>query len=193
MSTGTLVLPRECLVTLIPEGQATVLRAGETISVTQALGGTVTVVTESGRLARVSVQDAEELGLTSSAGAEEPSAGSGAPGESGNPSAHAPFDYDQVVEAMKTVFDPEIPVNVVDLGLVYGCEVLEAGNGGKRLEIKMSMTAPGCGMGDVLAYDLQSRVLAVPGVSEVDVELVWDPPWDPSRLTDAGRLELGFY
>ena len=193
MSTGTLVLPRDCLVTLIPEGQATVLRGGETISVTQALGGTVTVVTESGRLARVSNQDAVELGLTSLPDSEEPSAGPSAPGEPGNPSALAPFDYDQVVEAMKTVFDPEIPVNVVDLGLVYGCEVLEADNGGKRLEIKMSMTAPGCGMGDVLAYDLQSRVLAVPGVSEVDVELVWDPPWDPSRLTDAGRLELGFY
>ena len=193
MSAGSLVLPRDCLVTLIPEGQATVLRAGETISVTQALGGTVTVVTEFGRLARVSTRDAVELGLTSAAGSDEPPAGSGSQGDSAGASMLAPFDYEQVVEAMKTVFDPEIPVNVVDLGLVYGCDVLEADNGGKRLEIKMSMTAPGCGMGDVLAYDLQSRVLAVPGVSEVDVELVWDPPWDPSRLTDAGRLELGFY
>lgn len=185
--TGSVVLARDCMVTLIPEGQATVLRAGETITVTQALGGTVTVVTKSGRLARVSSQDAVELGLAADTG------GADSQGDAAGTSPHAPFDYEQVVEAMKTVFDPEIPVNVVDLGLVYECEVLEASNGGKRLEIKMSMTAPGCGMGDVLAYDLQSRVLAVPGVAEVDVELVWDPPWDPSRLTDAGRLELGFY
>jgi len=190
MSAATVVLPTDCMVTLIPEGHATVLRAGETVTVTQALGGTVTVVTESGRLARISTHDAAALGLIADESASDPL---DSPGGGQSQSTSAPFDYEQVIEAMKTVFDPEIPVNIVDLGLVYGCDVLDAANGGKRLEIKMSMTAPGCGMGDVLAYDVQSRVLRVPGVSEAEVELVWDPPWDPSRLTDAGRLELGFY
>lgn len=190
MSNSAVVLPTDCMVTLIPEGHATLLRAGERITVTQALGGTVTVVTDSGHLARLSAPDAAALGLI--ADQSDADAG-GAPGGTAVQPSSAPFDYEQVVDAMKTVFDPEIPVNIVDLGLVYGCDVLDAADGGKRLEIKMSMTAPGCGMGDVLAYDVQSRVLTVPGVSEVDVELVWDPPWDPSRLTDAGRLELGFY
>ena len=187
MSPASVVLPSDCLVTLIPEGRSAILRAGETVTVTQALGGTITVLTESGRLARVSAQDAAALGLTGDA------AGARDAADERDAAASAPFEYEQVIEALKTVFDPEIPVNIVDLGLVYQCDAVETSDGGRRLEIKMSMTAPGCGMGDVLAYDVRSRVLGVPGVSEVDVEVVWDPPWDPSRLSDAGRLELGFY
>jgi probable FeS assembly SUF system protein SufT len=97
----------------------------------------------------------------------------------------------QVIETLKTVFDPEIPVNVVDLGLIYVCEAHLLADGGHRVEIKMSMTAPGCGMGDVLKEDAFTKVQTVPGVTEVDVEIVWDPPWDTSRMSDAAQLQLG--
>ena len=97
-----------------------------------------------------------------------------------------------MIEQLKTVFDPEIPVNVVDLGLVYACDAHPI-DGGQRVEIKMSMTAPGCGMGDVLKEDARARVREVPGVVEVDVEIVWDPPWDKSRMSEAARLELGMF
>lgn len=96
-----------------------------------------------------------------------------------------------VVEALKTVYDPEIPVNVVDLGLIYACDARPLPDGSHRVKIQMSMTAPGCGMGDVLKDDALSRVQTVPGVSDVDIELVWDPPWDPSRMSEAARLQLG--
>ena len=99
----------------------------------------------------------------------------------------------KVIEAIKTVYDPEIPINVVDLGLIYACDAQPLADGGHRVEIKMSMTAPGCGMGDVLKDDARARVQTVPGVSEVGIELVWDPPWDPSRMSDAARLQLGMY
>jgi len=156
------------------------LRAGEQVLVVQALGGTVTVQTESGYLARISAEDVRTLGIVGDI-VDKEVASSG------------PFDLERVMEQLKTVFDPEIPINVVDLGLIYECVAQPLGDGSHRVQIKMSMTAPGCGMGDVLKNDARSRVQMVPGVSEVDVELVWDPPWDLSRLTDVARLELGMY
>jgi probable FeS assembly SUF system protein SufT len=173
-------LGQDCDVTLIPSGQEMTLRAGEQVVVTQALGGTVTVQTERGDLARISSEDAHTLGLDSQP-VEEEAAPSG------------PFELEQVIEQLKTVFDPEIPINVVDLGLIYACDAHLLADGSHRVEIKMSMTAPGCGMGDVLKDDALARVRTVSGVSEVDVELVWDPPWDQSRMTDVARLELGLY
>ena len=173
-------LARDCAVTLIPSGRTVTLPRGEEIVVIQALGGTLTVQTSSGQLARISSEDAHALGL-----AVEP----GSPDLS--PSGR--FEYEQIIEQLKTVFDPEIPVNIVDLGLIYACDAQIQADGRYRVDIKMSMTAPGCGMGDVLQHDVRSRVQSVPGVSEVDVEVVWDPPWDQSRLTDAARLELGLY
>ena len=173
-------LGKDCDVTLIPSGQRVTLQAGERVVVTQALGGTITVQTERGHLARISSEDAYTLGLVG-----EPDAGDTAP--------LGPFEIERVFEQLKTVFDPEIPINVVDLGLIYACDAHLLADGSHRVEIKMSMTAPGCGMGDVLKDDACARVQTVPGVSEVDVELLWDPPWDQSRLTDAARLELGLY
>jgi probable FeS assembly SUF system protein SufT len=173
-------LAHDCHVTLIPSGQTTTLPAGEEVMVTQALGGTVTVQTASGQLARISPADALALGLAVEPGSPEPS-------------PRDRFEYAQVIEQLKTVFDPEIPVNIVDLGLIYACDALVQADGSYRLDIKMSMTAPGCGMGDILKHDVRSRVLTLPGVSEVNVEVVWDPPWDQTRLTDAARLELGLY
>jgi probable FeS assembly SUF system protein SufT len=178
--TGSVELVQDCDVTLIPSGRTTTLRAGDKIVVTQALGGTITVQTASGQLARISSEDARPLGLTVEPGGHDLS-------------PWGPFDYEQVIAQLKTVFDPEIPVNIVDLGLIYACDARLQADGSYRVDIKMSMTAPGCGMGDVLKDDVRSRIQTVPGVSEVDVEVVWDPPWDQSRLTDAARLELGLY
>jgi len=171
-------LQRDCEATVIPGGDRITLRRGDQVRVTQALGGSFTVTTSRGYLARVAATDAGALGL------EPPQAIDQLP-------ASGAFDLDHVIEKLKTVFDPEIPVNVVDLGLIYTCEAQPLSDGGHRVEIQMSMTAPGCGMGDVLREDAIARVQEVPGVAEVGVELVWDPPWDPSRMSEAARLELG--
>jgi probable FeS assembly SUF system protein SufT len=170
-------LQRDCEATLIPSGEIVRLSQGERVVLTQSLGGTYTVQTNVG-LARIAAPDADALGFEVKPRSHEP-AGAGA------------FDLEQVMAQLKTVFDPEIPVNVVDLGLVYACEAHPIESGGQRVEIKMSMTAPGCGMGDVLKEDARARVRVVPGVAEVDVEIVWDPPWDQSRMSEAARLQLG--
>jgi len=175
-------LKRACEATLIPSGEHLQLSQGERVVLTQALGGSFTVKTEAGYLARVAPHDADALGFE-----VKP-----ANLEAGAEAAEA-FDVERVIEQLKTVFDPEIPVNVVDLGLVYACDAHPIEGGGHRVEIKMSMTAPGCGMGDVLKEDARARVQEVPGVVEVDVEIVWDPPWDKSRMSEAARLELGMF
>jgi probable FeS assembly SUF system protein SufT len=104
-----------------------------------------------------------------------------------------PFSMETVTEQLSTVFDPEIPINVVDLGLIYRCEATPLPGGGNRVEIDMSMTAPGCGMGDILAEDARNKVLTVPGVAEVQVEVVFDPPWGMERMSEAAKLQLGLY
>ena len=171
-------LKRDCKATLIPSGQELLLSQAELVVVTQALGGSFTVRTDMGQLARIDARDADALGLEDEPANEEPvDAG--------------PFELQRVIETLKTVFDPEIPVNVVDLGLIYVCEAHPLAAGGHRVEIKMSMTAPGCGMGDVLKGDARTKVLALAGVTEVDIEIVWDPPWDASRMSEAAQLQLG--
>ncbi len=171
-------LQRDCEATVIPGGERITLLRGDQVQVTQALGGSFTVTTNQGYLARIGGTDADALGL-------EP------PPAPDQPPASGEFALDHVFEKLKTVFDPEIPVNVVDLGLIYTCEAQPLPAGGHRVEIEMSMTAPGCGMGDVLRADAIARVQEVAGVAEVCVELVWDPPWDPSHMSDAARLQLG--
>ena len=171
-------LKRDCEATLIPSGEKLKLSQGDYVVVTQALGGNFTVTTEVGHLARIAVLDADALGLESTSEKE-------APAEAG------PFNLEKVMEKLQTVFDPEIPVNVVDLGLIYSCEALPLADGGHRVEIKMSMTAPGCGMGDVLKEDARAKVQAVPGVTDVNIEIVWEPAWNPSLMSDAARLQLG--
>ncbi len=176
----TVELTQSCQGTVIPGGQPILLQQGEQVIVTQTLGASVTVQTETGYLVRISAEDSAALGLS-------------------DPTAEAifaegaPFELDHVIEQLKNVFDPEIPINVVDLGLIYSCEAYPLDDGSHRIEIKMSMTAPGCGMGDVLKGDAGDAVQSVPGVSEVDVELVWDPIWSQDRMSDAARLELGMF
>jgi|GEM_PF-41234 len=171
-------LKRDCKVTMIPSGETLTLAQGDTVVVTQALGGSFTVRTGLGYLVRVGDLDADALGLE---GAPEQAA----PGEAG------PFSLEKVMEQLRTVFDPEIPVNVVDLGLIYACEAHPLADGGHLVEIRMSMTAPGCGMGDVLKADAYRKVRGVAGVTDVDIEIVWEPPWDQSRMSEGVQLQLG--
>jgi len=173
-------LGQNCQVTVIPGGQPMLLQRGEQVIVTQTLGGSVTVQTEMGYLVRISAEDSAALGLSDPAAAT-------------TFDTEGPFELDQVIAQLKNVFDPEIPINVVDLGLIYVCEAEPLADGTHRVEIKMSMTAPGCGMGDVLKEDARAAVQSVPGVSDVDIELVWDPPWGQDRMSDAARLQLGMF
>lgn len=174
---STTVLTRDCPATTVPFGEAVTLDAGGEVQVVQQLGGSITVRTALGLLLRVDGADADALGL------EPPSAPS--------PMADGEFDIAQVMAVLDTIYDPEIPVSIVELGLVYRCEAVDRPDGTRRIEIDMTMTAPGCGMGDVLGADATRAVAAIPGVDDVDVTLVWDPPWNVQRISEAARLELG--
>ena len=176
----TVELGQSCQATVIPGGQPMLLQRGEQVVVTQTLGGSVTVQTEMGYLVRINAEDSAALGLS-------------APVDEATFADDGPFELDQVIAQLKNVFDPEIPINVVDLGLIYRCQAEPLADGTHRVEIEMSMTAPGCGMGDVLKEDARTAAQSVPGVSEVAVELVWHPPWGQDRMSDAARLQLGMF
>jgi probable FeS assembly SUF system protein SufT len=181
---GLVVLERECEATLIPSGDRIMIPAGTDLRVMQALGGNVTVqAVSNGQLLRIDAKDAAVLG-------EEYAPQ--APGPSAEVPADAPYDEARVWEQLRTVYDPEIPVNIVELGLVYQCNATPLPEGGQRVDIQMTVTAPGCGMGPVLQEDVKRKVLSVPGVKEANVELVWEPPWDQSRMSEVARLELGW-
>ena len=173
-------LPRDCEVTIVPAGQRTVLPKGDRVTLLQALGGTATVKTREGEMARLSRTDSIEFGFIE------------APADGTDPIAsNEPFSIDRVWEAATTVYDPEIPVDIVELGLVYRVDASQLASGGWRVEVDMSVTAPFCGMGDILRQDLHDAVASLNGVEDVEVKLVFDPPWDASRLSDVARLELG--
>jgi probable FeS assembly SUF system protein SufT len=177
----TFALPRNVTATIIPAGHTTVLAAGEQVTVMQALGGTATVTTSEGEMARLTPEDSVEFGFVRPPQKRD----------TGSDSATGEFSIEVVWEAAATVYDPEIPVDIVELGLVYRIEPSDLPSGNKRVDIDMSVTAPFCGMGDILRQDLHDAVAALPGVEAVDVVLVFDPPWDASRLSDVARLELG--
>ena len=177
-----IVLRRDCEAVTVPYGERVALAAGGEVEITQQLGSSVTVRTQMGTLLRIDGADADALGL-------EP------PAET---SVHVSrrngvFDFEDVTAALRTVFDPEIPINIVDLGLVYRCDEVMLDDGRRRIEIDMTMTAPGCGMGDVIQRDTAAAIERVSGVDEVDVRIVWDPPWSRSRISEAARLELGLF
>ena len=173
------VLPRDCEVTIVPAGHRVVLPQGERVTLLQALGGTATVTTRAGEMARLQRSDAIDFGLVEGERATPPIDG------------EAPFSVERVWEAASTVYDPEIPVDIVELGLVYRVDAEQLPSGGWRVYVDMSVTAPFCGMGDILRQDLHDAIAALSGVEEVEVKLVFDPPWDASRLSDVARLELG--
>ncbi len=177
-----ITLARDVTAIQIPDGNRVKLDKGTQGIITQELGASFTVMTEFGAMYRIDHKDADALGkevAPSDLPAEAPS----------DPAELEKLVWDQ----MRKCYDPEIPVNIVDLGLVYNCEVAPAEDGeGRRVEIKMTLTAPGCGMGPVLAEDVKVRVEEIPGVSETRVEVVLDPPWNPGMMTEAARLQLGF-
>lgn len=179
MTHREITLTRDCKAIQIPSGTEFVLPAGSPVIITQSLGGTYTVATQTG-LARISETDADALGL-------EPS-----PGEAPRPPlVEGEVKEEDVWEQLKTVYDPEIPVNVVDLGLIYDLQLSPGESGGTRVVVKMTLTAPGCGMGPTIAADARSKILTLPGVESAEVELVWSPPWNQGMISEAGRMKLG--
>jgi probable FeS assembly SUF system protein SufT len=152
------------------------------VTVTQSLGGTYTVVTAQGYLARIENKDADAIGKE----AEESQAEK-------LTAAEGPADLEKLVwDQLRTCFDPEIPVNIVDLGLVYHCKVMPLPDGASKVDVKFTLTAPGCGMGNVLIADMGNKLLNLSGVKDIAVEVVFDPPWDPSMMSDAAKIQLGF-
>ncbi|HYG68813.1 MAG TPA: putative Fe-S cluster assembly protein SufT [Anaeromyxobacteraceae bacterium] len=174
---------RDVPATQVPSGDRVLLPAGTWLVVQQTLGGQFTAMTELGGLVRIDGKDADALGQ-----AYEEEARRAADARAAR--AEGPFEEAKVWEALKDVYDPEIPSNIVELGLVYQV-ASEPVDGGHRVLVHMTLTAPGCGIGPVLVDDVRRKVLGVPGVKEADVELVFDPPWDPSRMSEAARLQLG--
>jgi probable FeS assembly SUF system protein SufT len=175
-----ITLSRACEVIEIPSGTRGALPAGAVVRIMQALAGSYTVATDRGYMYRVEAKDTDALRLSNAAMAQEPAIREG------------PFSEQMVWDQLKTVYDPEIPVNIVGLGLVYSCVITPLDQGVNRVHIKMSMTAPGCGMGNVLKADVESKLSRLPGVKEVHVEIVFDPPWHPGLMSDAAKLQLGF-
>lgn len=171
-------LARDCMATIVPAGQPVLLNQGGEVEIVQRLGGSITVRTELGTLLRIDAADADALGLELS-------------DDEGTGEQLGAFEMSHVLDALGQVYDPEIPVSIVELGLVYRCEEVRGPLDTRRIEIDMSMTAPGCGMGDILRRDAAHAVFAVPGVDDVEVNLVWDPPWTIDRMSEAARLQLG--
>ncbi|MFM8886412.1 MAG: putative Fe-S cluster assembly protein SufT [Chthoniobacterales bacterium] len=174
-----ITLTRDCKAILIPSGEEATLTAGSPVIITQSLGGTYTVATQTG-LARIAEVDADALGLEVEKKTEAPRASSG--GE---------VKEEDVWAQLKNVYDPEIPVNIVDLGLVYDLILGKSESGDTTVNVKMTLTAPGCGMGPTIAADARGRILTVPGVESAEVELVWSPPWNQGMISEAGRMKLG--
>jgi probable FeS assembly SUF system protein SufT len=183
LSGGFLTLSREVPAIQVPAGCTATLPAGTEVAIVHELGGDFTLRTRRGNIFRIEGKDADALGREAPLGADvaPPSA---APGEV----------TDDMLEAkLRTCFDPEIPVNIVDLGLVYELVTQPLDDGGVRVHVQMTLTAPGCGMGQVLADDVKKKLESLPGVREAQVEIVFDPPWDPSMMTEAARLQAGLF
>jgi len=176
----TVELKRDCEAVQIPHGTSVVLPKGTTVDITQTLGGSYTIHAQGG-LFRVASKDADALGLEAAA------RGGGASGtvEAGE------ITEKEIWDTLRTCYDPEIPVNIVDLGLVYDMHLKKLPSGNRAVEVRMTLTAPGCGMGPSIAGDAQQKLLYLDGVEDAKVEIVWDPPWHQSMITPEGRRLLG--
>ena len=181
---GELELSREVEAIQIPSGDTFKLPVGTKVILTQSLGGTYTVATDQG-LARISEQYSDALGLEEQKN-EQPAT------EKVNSEIDvSDDDYKSAVwEQLRTVFDPEIPVNIVDLGLIYDCTVIEEDDT-KQASVKMTLTAPGCGMGPTIAADAENKINNIKGIDGAKVELVWDPPWTQDMISEEGKMKLG--
>ena len=177
------VICRDVNAILIPMGEFITIPADSVVFITQALGGNYTV-NFNGNLAQIGAKDADALGVETvvrKINSED------SLNEDGS------LKEELVWDELRTCYDPEIPHNIVDLGLVYDCRIRRLAQGGHRVDLVMTLTAPGCGMGEFLAADVRSKVSSIPNVKEVIVELTFDPPWNPEMMTEAVRLELGMY
>ncbi len=181
MSYENIVVSRDCEAIQIPHGNTVTIPEGTLAIITQSLGGTYTLqVSSMGGLFRVNDRDADAIGKEPSA----PAAGEGA--------TAGALSEEAVWGELRNVYDPEIPVNIVDLGLIYDCHVTALPQAGRfQVGVKMTLTAPGCGMGPVLQQDVSNKLLMIEEVDEADVELVWDPQWNQSMMTEAAKLQLG--
>ena len=172
-------LSRDVVAHQIPSGDKQTLPAGETVLIHQVLGGSYTVQTGYG-LFRINGADADALGeQVKAASVATAASADGAP------------DSEAIWQQLRQVYDPEIPVNIVDLGLIYSMEVSKQDDGGHRVDVQMTLTAPGCGMGPVIAEDAKSKILLVPGVAAADVRITWEPPWNQSMISEEGKMKLG--
>ena len=180
MAQDSVFLTRAVDAVQIPSGAPIQLEKDKPVVITQSLGGSFTLLYDSRCLVRLDVKDADAIGQVSplERSSEQPQNGE-----------HV--DEEMVYSRLREVFDPEIPVNIVDLGLIYDCQVLPREEGTFEVVVKMTLTAPGCGMGVVIAQDAQSRIRQIPNVSEARVDLVWDPPWNPSMISEQGKMQLG--
>jgi probable FeS assembly SUF system protein SufT len=173
-------LSRDCEAVRIPSGESILLPKGTTVTITQALGGSFTVATIDG-LARITHENADALGMESSVSQHVP-----------HPKdISARVQLDTVWAELKTCYDPEIPVNIVDLGLVYDCVVDQPEGAPADVRVKMTLTAPGCGMGPVIAREAEQKILSLSGVASAQVEVVWDPAWNQSMISEVGKMKLG--
>jgi len=177
-----ITLRRECPAVLVPSGETITLAAGSTVWITQSLGGSYTVMTDRGYMARIDGHDANVLGMP---------AISEIRAEDSALAENAEEAEKRVWNQLRRCFDPEIPVNIVDLGLIYDCAVEPLAGGGYKAVVRFTLTAQGCGMGEFLKEDIRSKMLKVPGVREAHVELVWEPPWNQSRMSGTAKQQLG--
>lgn len=171
-------LERDCDAVMVPQGDAVTLPAGQVGYITQALGGSFTVYID-GNLFRISGNDADALGKSPPA-----------PLELADDAGDA--DVEKLVwQQLRTCFDPEIPIDIVELGLVYDCDLETLPDGQRKVNVRMTLTAPGCGMGEILVDDVRTKLEMIPTVAEADVDLVFDPPWNQTMMSEAARLETG--
>lgn len=172
----TIELTRDCGAIAIPSGRRRLIAKGTAVRVVQARETSYTIAAADRAMYRIDAQDADALGF-------------------GSPKSEAkePKDFNEklVWETLRTVYDPELPVNVVELGLIYSCAIAPGSPDGNIVEVRMAMTSPGCGMSDVLKSEVETKLMRLPGVSKAHVEVVYDPPWVPSRISESARLQLG--
>jgi probable FeS assembly SUF system protein SufT len=180
MSSELKILARDVEASVVPVGTKVTLQKGEQAHITQSLGGSYTVIVN-GNMFRIAEKDADALGIETKAASDAVSTG---------PLTQEELEK-KVWESLKTCYDPEIPVNIVDLGLIYDCHLTPLGANNFKADVKMTLTAPGCGMGPVLAQDVQNKLISLEPIDEANVELVWDPPWNQSMMTEAAKLQLG--
>lgn len=185
----TVTTTRDVDAVLIPLGTPVTIPAGAMVMITQELGGSFTV-SASGNLARVEGKDADALGIGVEASNPETVTETA---QADTQRAAGPVDDQAIWDVLKTCYDPEIPVNIVDLGLVYDIHIVETDAGGNHADIVMTLTAPGCGMGPFIVDDVRAKALSVENITGVDVELVFDPVWDRSMMSDEARLQLGMF